>query len=112
MSDSPITEIDYLDLARIVRRVRKASMERSSIPAHSGSATSAERKKHRADRRRLNEVIREAESEIVAWAMSVIPVTSDEISREFITEEEEEIAAPQAENEPAPETVVITEEET
>jgi hypothetical protein len=82
MSDDryPITEAEYLDLSRLVRRLRRASIEKSSIPVHSGRAPSLARKKHRARRRELMDEIRQLEREIVGWSLAVIPIVPSEMT--------------------------------
>lgn len=105
---SPVTEADFLDLSKIVHRIRRASLERSRIPEHSGTASSQQRKKHRAERRRLTIAIKEAESEMIAWGLSIVPVTDIDINKEFVAEvEETTFDESPAGDEPEAETVVV-----
>lgn len=69
---------EYIDLERAVTQLRRAAIERSKIPEHSGSISSEQRKANRAERARLKEIITEAEQDIIAWALTFIPVGDDD----------------------------------
>ena len=62
-----------IDLERLVRSLRKAAIDRSTIPAHSGTQDSATRKAHRAERRELKERIDSLKEDIVSWALQQVP---------------------------------------
>lgn len=64
---------EWVDLERLVGQLRKLSIERAEIPAHSGTADSDTRRQRRARRAQLRRSIRDVEGRIVAWALAAIP---------------------------------------
>lgn len=78
-----LTAIDVIDLERIVRTMRKTTVELARIPKHSGGVSSEVRKKHRKKRRELKEKIEGLREEIIQWAQARFPLTDEMIEEMY-----------------------------
>lgn len=84
-----LTPIDVIDLERIVRTMRKTTVELARIPKHSGGVSSEARKKYRKKRRELKEKIEGLREEIIQWAQARFPLTDEMIEEMYGYNEED-----------------------
>lgn len=68
-----------IDIIHLTNELRKLELRLSRIPKHSGRATSEERAALRKRRADLRDQIQEARDDIVAWAITNVPVSGDAI---------------------------------